>query len=62
MRYSVAAAMPSEVPSCECAELKMPSKLQLADAAEVLGRVRRRPGVRYPVLTPNMKASLLATV
>ncbi|KAI7844544.1 hypothetical protein COHA_001902 [Chlorella ohadii] len=28
---------------------------QLADAAEVLGRVRRRPGVRYPVLTPNMK-------
>lgn len=28
---------------------------QLADAAEVLGRVRQRPGVRYPVLAPNMK-------
>lgn len=29
---------------------------QLADAAEVLGLVSRRPGVRYPVLAPNMKA------
>lgn len=28
---------------------------QLADAEEVLGRVRRRPGVRYPVLVPNMR-------
>ena len=28
---------------------------QLADAAEVLARVRRRPGTRYPVLTPNLK-------
>lgn len=28
---------------------------QLADAAEVLQRIQRRPGVRYPVLTPNMK-------
>jgi len=28
---------------------------QLADAAEVLARVRRRPGVRYPVLVPNMR-------
>lgn len=26
---------------------------QLADAAELLGRIRRRPGVRYPVLVPN---------
>ena len=26
---------------------------QLADAAEVLAGVRRRPGVRYPVLVPN---------
>ncbi len=26
---------------------------QLADAAEVLGALRRRPGVRYPVLVPN---------
>jgi isopropylmalate/homocitrate/citramalate synthase len=28
---------------------------QLADAAEVLGAVRRRPGTRYPVLVPNEK-------
>ncbi len=30
---------------------------QLADAADVLARVRQRPGTRYTVLTPNMKAS-----
>lgn len=28
---------------------------QLADAAEVLGKMQRRPGVTYPVLTPNLK-------
>jgi isopropylmalate/homocitrate/citramalate synthase len=28
---------------------------QLADADEVLPRVRRRPGVRYPVLVPNAR-------
>ena len=28
---------------------------QLADAEEVLRRVRRRPRVRYPVLVPNMR-------
>jgi hydroxymethylglutaryl-CoA lyase len=28
---------------------------QLADADEVLPRVHRRPGVRYPVLVPNMR-------
>ena len=28
---------------------------QLADAAEVFGRTLKRPGVRYPVLTPNVK-------
>jgi len=28
---------------------------QMADAAEVMARIRRKPGVRYPVLTPNMK-------
>jgi len=28
---------------------------QMGDASEVMHRVRRRPGVRYPVLTPNMK-------
>jgi hydroxymethylglutaryl-CoA lyase len=28
---------------------------QLGDAAEVFTRIRKRPGVRYPVLTPNVK-------
>ena len=28
---------------------------QMADTAEVLARIRRAPGVRYPVLVPNMK-------
>jgi hydroxymethylglutaryl-CoA lyase len=28
---------------------------QMADAAEVMARIRRKPGVHYPVLTPNMK-------
>jgi len=28
---------------------------QMADTAEVLSRIQRRPGVRYPVLVPNMK-------
>jgi len=28
---------------------------QLADAAEVFGAIHKAPGVRYPVLTPNMK-------
>eukprot|EP00955_Chlamydomonas_euryale_P024533 258548-Chlamydomonas_euryale.AAC.2 len=28
---------------------------QLADAADVLARMRRAPGVAYPVLTPNLK-------
>jgi hydroxymethylglutaryl-CoA lyase len=28
---------------------------QLADAAEVFTRIRKAPGVRYPVLTPNLK-------
>jgi hydroxymethylglutaryl-CoA lyase len=28
---------------------------QMADAAEVLAGIRRRPGVRYPVLTPNLQ-------
>lgn len=32
---------------------------QLADSADVLRLISRRPGVRYPVLTPNMKASPL---
>jgi hydroxymethylglutaryl-CoA lyase len=28
---------------------------QMADASDVMARIRRKPGVRYPVLTPNMK-------
>jgi hydroxymethylglutaryl-CoA lyase len=28
---------------------------QMADAAEVMARIRRRDGVRYPVLTPNLQ-------
>ncbi len=28
---------------------------QMADAATVMARIARKPGVRYPVLTPNMK-------
>jgi len=28
---------------------------QLADAAEVFTRIHKRPGVRYPVLTPNLR-------
>ncbi|MEO6748452.1 MAG: hydroxymethylglutaryl-CoA lyase [Casimicrobiaceae bacterium] len=28
---------------------------QLADAAEVMARIRRKPGVAYPVLVPNIK-------
>jgi len=28
---------------------------QMADAAEVMARLARRPGVAYPVLTPNLK-------
>lgn len=28
---------------------------QMADAADVMARIRRKPGVRYPVLVPNMK-------
>src|SRR5215468_29166 len=28
---------------------------QMADNAQVMAAIRRKPGVRYPVLTPNMK-------
>src|SRR5690348_5987902 len=28
---------------------------QMADASEVMARIRRRSGIRYPVLTPNLK-------
>jgi len=35
---------------------------QMADTAEVLSRIHRRPGVRYPVLVPNMKGLEAALV
>ncbi len=28
---------------------------QLADCAEVMQQINRRPGTRYPVLVPNLK-------
>ena len=28
---------------------------QMADAADVMARIKRKPGVRYPVLAPNLK-------
>jgi hydroxymethylglutaryl-CoA lyase len=28
---------------------------QMGDAAEVMAHIRRRPGIRYPVLTPNLE-------
>lgn len=31
---------------------------QMGDAAELLKAIRRKPGVSYPVLTPNAYASL----
>ena len=34
---------------------------QMADAAEVMARIRRKPGVVYSVLTPNMKGYEKAT-
>ena len=35
---------------------------QMADTAAVLSRIHRRPGVRYPVLVPNMKGLEAALV
>ena len=32
---------------------------QLADGADVLQQVTKIPGIKYPVLTPNLKVSLL---
>jgi hydroxymethylglutaryl-CoA lyase len=43
-------------PAIETASFVSPKWVpQMADAAEVMARIRRKPGVRYPVLTPNMK-------
>ena len=33
----------------------------MADHTEVLERIRRKPGVSYPVLTPNLKGFEAAT-
>src|SRR5215471_6001999 len=43
-------------PAIEAAAFVSPKWVpQMADAAEVMARIRRRAGVRYPVLTPNLK-------
>jgi len=44
------------VPAIEATSFVSPKWVpQMADAADVMARVRRRPGVTYAVLTPNMK-------
>lgn len=44
------------LPVVEVTSFVSPSAVpQLADAAEVLSRVKRRPGIRYPVLVPNSR-------
>lgn len=44
------------LPVIEAASFVSPGWVpQMADAAEVMAGIRRRPGVRYPVLTPNLK-------
>ena len=44
------------VPSIEATSFVSPKWVpQMADAADVMARIRRRPGVTYAVLTPNMK-------
>ncbi|HET9340657.1 MAG TPA: hydroxymethylglutaryl-CoA lyase, partial [Casimicrobiaceae bacterium] len=44
------------VPSIEATSFVSPKWVpQMADAADVMARIVRRPGVTYAVLTPNMK-------
>jgi hydroxymethylglutaryl-CoA lyase len=44
------------VPSIEATSFVSPKWVpQMADAADVMARIARRPGVTYAVLTPNMK-------
>ena len=44
------------LPAVEATSFVSPKWIpQLADAAEVLARIQRRPGVSYPVLVPNRK-------
>lgn len=46
----------SGLPLIEATSFVSPKAIpQLADAAEVFTRIRKHPGVRYPVLTPNSK-------
>src|SRR5215472_3637581 len=43
-------------PAIEAASFVSPKWVpQMADAGDVMTAIRRKPGVRYPVLTPNMK-------
>lgn len=49
------------VPAIESGSFVSPKWVpQMADTAEVLARIDRREGVRYPVLTPNLKGLELA--
>ena len=44
------------LPAVEAAAFVSPKWVpQMADAAEVMARIRRKPGVAYPVLVPNLK-------
>ena len=44
------------LPAIEAASFVSPRWVpQMADGAQVMRSIRRKPGVRYPVLTPNMK-------
>jgi hydroxymethylglutaryl-CoA lyase len=44
------------LPSIEATSFVSPKWVpQMADNASVMAQIRRRPGVRYPVLTPNIK-------
>ncbi|HZZ64080.1 MAG TPA: hydroxymethylglutaryl-CoA lyase [Candidatus Baltobacteraceae bacterium] len=46
----------SGLPVIEATSFVSPKAIpQLADAQEVFTRINKRPGVRYPVLTPNVK-------
>ncbi len=46
----------SGLPLIEVTSFVSPKAIpQLADAAEVFTRIQKRPGTRYPVLTPNVK-------
>jgi hydroxymethylglutaryl-CoA lyase len=46
----------SGLPLVEVTSFVSPKAIpQLADAQEVFARIKRRPGVRYPVLTPNLR-------